>query len=660
MKKTMYLAVLLWTMYSCGSKDHNNSNTEQSHSVLSSIMSGELLSYTEVPFPLAGCKELFRKEQAHNSSKIAELKRLYSTLPEVTSELLNQGFEQYFIDYREGIQWTINFKRKEMEELPPTDSQSRAELRSEIDFLHSQIKKEVALNLYRGARISEYEAKIRTQSSEIQKIITNIFGHDPSPLGHYFQDQQTDNYDLRFLSPCSKAIDDLLRSVWSESYTDFYTEVSRYFEPRRIKGQNIALTSFLQAGLRAHVSYSLEGFSNLPEYVSLENTDVRVHKNSFISTYLYRDMTEYIELNHNYFNFLRTIPAQNDNSLFSERDRIILSRSTLHSQQSGYPYNWEEKSSFDHSWENLFAKLSKKLSSCNLIFEKGSKDIFPDTLPEACLAEGVPLTYRGSVKTSLLISLSLLDMAGIAYSERDDDSARELLDMAKEVFKFSLDLAVGLSPAGRAKDITEALSGYSIIPPDFDHLSPAERVVSALGAVTIGTPTLKILVKYIVKSKVLKKISAVESGAITKKMLKEADAVLDEIKTRLPRSGTWTGERGKSFWKSDNNLVNEITRGERVPYRNYFPDFSKWSKGEKKFTGLTGHNSNDFPMVYQWIKDEEGLASLSEAKAFLARNQLTIHHVEDGVTVQLVPSKLHNNTPHLGGAALIKRVRKHL
>ena len=33
---------------------------------------------------------------------------------------------------------------------------------------------------------------------------------------------------------------------------------------------------------------------------------------------------------------------------------------------------------------------------------------------------------------------------------------------------------------------------------------------------------------------------------------------------------------------------------------------------------------------------------------------MTWHHNEDGVTMELVPSKLNNNVPHDGGASVVK------
>jgi A nuclease of the HNH/ENDO VII superfamily with conserved WHH len=124
--------------------------------------------------------------------------------------------------------------------------------------------------------------------------------------------------------------------------------------------------------------------------------------------------------------------------------------------------------------------------------------------------------------------------------------------------------------------------------------------------------------------------------------------------SRLPASnGQWSGTPGNSDWTSSNSDVNSVTGGQPIPFRDGYPDFSQWSEGTFIFDNLTGQNS-DFGMVYDAVANEYGLANRTEAQNFLRELGLTPHHVEDGRTIQLIPTALHNNIPHIGGASHLR------
>lgn len=126
---------------------------------------------------------------------------------------------------------------------------------------------------------------------------------------------------------------------------------------------------------------------------------------------------------------------------------------------------------------------------------------------------------------------------------------------------------------------------------------------------------------------------------------------------RLPRTkGRWTGERGESIWKSDIPEVNEITEGKGIEFRNGYPDFSEWSLDEYVVDGLTGNNTKDFSLVYEKMltnKDYD-FKNVQDVKNFLQDNRITLHHHEDGKTIQLIFTDLHGNIPHQGGAAILR------
>lgn len=108
---------------------------------------------------------------------------------------------------------------------------------------------------------------------------------------------------------------------------------------------------------------------------------------------------------------------------------------------------------------------------------------------------------------------------------------------------------------------------------------------------------------------------------------------------------------GESNWKSNNPDVNRITNGESIPFKNGRPDFSAWSKGQLTFEpGELNGTSSDFTKVYEALKNELNLNSNNAAKGWLKSKGLTPHHY-DSTTIQLIPTDLHGNVPHIGSAS---------
>jgi len=154
-------------------------------------------------------------------------------------------------------------------------------------------------------------------------------------------------------------------------------------------------------------------------------------------------------------------------------------------------------------------------------------------------------------------------------------------------------------------------------------------------------------------------VSTAERAATTERTTAEGEAAAPEElpkknpKTRLPRSnGEWkNGAPGNGDWYSNNPKVTNITGGKPVKFTDGRPDFSPWSKGEIEFEpGELDGTDADFDKVYDQIKEEKGLPSRAAAKAYLKDQGLTPHHLDNN-TIQLVPSDLHNNVPHVGAAS---------
>ena len=138
---------------------------------------------------------------------------------------------------------------------------------------------------------------------------------------------------------------------------------------------------------------------------------------------------------------------------------------------------------------------------------------------------------------------------------------------------------------------------------------------------------------------------------------------------RLPRSrGSWSGAPGNSIWKSTNPKVKAIVGNKGVRFSNGYPDFRDYSIGQVNI-GQTGH-AGDFAEAD--MKFAEGIANgtrkppegyvkadfMHNGQAVAAGTErfrraagFTWHHHQGGNQMMLVPTKLHANVPHTGGAS---------
>ena len=138
---------------------------------------------------------------------------------------------------------------------------------------------------------------------------------------------------------------------------------------------------------------------------------------------------------------------------------------------------------------------------------------------------------------------------------------------------------------------------------------------------------------------------------------------------RLPRSGgSWSGVPGNSVWTSTNPDVIAVTGNGQVRFRNGYPDFSTWSRGQVNI-GQSGHAS-DFaeadrlfaegvvrgsrPVPPGYTVDDfsrNGEAIAAGTERYRRTVGLTWHHHQGGRRMLLVPTRLHANVPHTGGAS---------
>ncbi|WP_367317894.1 HNH endonuclease [Megamonas funiformis] len=58
----------------------------------------------------------------------------------------------------------------------------------------------------------------------------------------------------------------------------------------------------------------------------------------------------------------------------------------------------------------------------------------------------------------------------------------------------------------------------------------------------------------------------------------------------------------------------------------------------------------DFGKIENKVKELKGFKTRREAKEWLRNNELTGHH-KSATEIELVPTKLHQNVPHIGSAS---------
>jgi hypothetical protein len=167
----------------------------------------------------------------------------------------------------------------------------------------------------------------------------------------------------------------------------------------------------------------------------------------------------------------------------------------------------------------------------------------------------------------------------------------------------------------------------------------------------------------------LRDLAGRETDAVAKK---EANAIADELeegykkesqklgenaqksnpRARAPvNEGHWVGDRNDGWWTSDKPEVNAVTGGKPIRFLNGRPQLHEWSKETLTFgPGQLKGTDADYSLVYDRIAKEKGLKNRTAGRLYLKAQGLSPHHA-DNVTVELIPTKLHHNLPHIGSAS---------
>lgn len=142
--------------------------------------------------------------------------------------------------------------------------------------------------------------------------------------------------------------------------------------------------------------------------------------------------------------------------------------------------------------------------------------------------------------------------------------------------------------------------------------------------------------------------------------------------------GDWIdGTRGDGKWKPDpdsklGKQLEEFSKNkglnpsgktlDSMPYKNGFPNYDGFvapiGKGKAQVEiPQTGNNNIDFKAADEALKASTGKTRRDIEEILGDDIALTWHHKEDGVTMQLIPQKLHgarNQSGHAGGGSSMK------
>jgi A nuclease of the HNH/ENDO VII superfamily with conserved WHH len=181
--------------------------------------------------------------------------------------------------------------------------------------------------------------------------------------------------------------------------------------------------------------------------------------------------------------------------------------------------------------------------------------------------------------------------------------------------------------------------------------------------------------RQIVANALKKDTAAIRAKRAASKAEKIEDGIVDgcpvggnRFGTQSPKEGWVKGERGNGDWdpaksglstdKVDD--IESVTKGKPIEFKDGNPDLSEYTYKVKGADGSVadgkveielspvGDRDADFRKAREAMAEKLGQDGFKEPKGW------TWHHNEDGTTMELIPSGLHNNVPHSGGVSLAK------
>jgi len=273
----------------------------------------------------------------------------------------------------------------------------------------------------------------------------------------------------------------------------------------------------------------------------------------------------------------------------------------------------------------------------------------------------------------------------------EGDTAKAGAELEKALLDSAIDLAgivdptpisdaIGFARSAASGDWTGAgLSLISMLP------YAGDVIAKPLKGLKVGKKILalkKRIADNVVKARqiVVNTLKNDAAAIRVKRAAKKGEDLGEELIQRCPmevnRYGTHTpkkgwegsGERGNGPWNPnksgmDSDKVKEIesiTDGKPIAFKEGYPDFSEYTYQAKGVDGKTisgeveieiskkGDRDKDYTLANEAMAKKLGVDEFEEPRDW------TWHHVEDGTTMQLVPTQLHKNVPHTGGVSIAK------
>lgn len=236
------------------------------------------------------------------------------------------------------------------------------------------------------------------------------------------------------------------------------------------------------------------------------------------------------------------------------------------------------------------------------------------------------------------------------------DAADDMLNMERRIYK---------APDGKELSLGKAAEKAGFSKEQFDKLGPLEKLEELIkrGFKVIDQRQYHVdgLDKPLTEAAMAKRLKKTvdEIRDMTPKQLeKHGVTPIEPVNGRLPLNWKFAGklypfadkypQLFRELQQEFPDIAKRLKNG--VPFtKNGYPDFSNLSLASKRLNdGFVTRKADFFKadkMMWPSIKTAE------EGEKLRTKLGLTWHHHEDGRTLHLVPSKLHNNVGHTGGIA---------
>lgn len=263
------------------------------------------------------------------------------------------------------------------------------------------------------------------------------------------------------------------------------------------------------------------------------------------------------------------------------------------------------------------------------------------------------------------------DLAALSKS-KEWQAAKTAADVAGIVDPTPTSDAVSFGMSVAEGDWVGAfLSGVSFIPYLGDAVAKPVKIARATKAIAAIERRVAVLAKQIAHYKsVANRIARRKMAAAAERARRAKEAAAkyaDELKctkcakkgnrfgTQLPTTGKWKGEKGNSRWTSDDGSVS-------LDYKEGYPNFSTSKPrslhpdgGGKVEIEMTG-DSSDFRAARDAMRERLGDKTWP-GNGDLKPDGYTWHHNEDGTTMELVRTSVHDKgvsgAAHSGGASIV-------